>query len=483
MHFLSSLKLGILLLLGSISSCLLIARQVADPILMTVGGRPIQRSTFEYAYRKNVALPGTQRMSVEEYLPLFVNYQLKVADARAHHLDTLDTFRRDFLLYRDKLLTRALIDTASLDSLARLVYARQAELAGGKDLLTVAHILLRVPTSATVAQQQQVKQRADSLRGVLLRGGDFGKLAQQYSDDESTAQSGGRLPTISPATTVREFEDAAYALSPGELSPVVQTVFGYHLIKMIKRQPFPPFMEQRSEILHHLREEEVEEMLADRRLNTLMKEHRQTREAAMDSLLATVLKEHPHWQQLIDEYHDGLLVYEISKRTVWDAADQNQAALSAIFQANRKKYKWRSKHFKGYVISAKDRATAKAAAKLLSKGVPPGQDIRDVLRPLNRDSIVVVAAGPYIVEKGENSTIDHCAFGDRKAVCLPVAPEFPVTVSVGRRLRRPEHYEDVRSEVINDLRTQLENEWLRRLSSRYPVKIYSTVLSTINRNP
>ena len=69
--------------------------QVTDPVLMRVNGKEVTRSEFEYAFNKNNNNLAGEGQSVEEYLPMYVDFKLKVAEAEALQLDTLSSFREE----------------------------------------------------------------------------------------------------------------------------------------------------------------------------------------------------------------------------------------------------------------------------------------------------------------------------------------------------------------------------------------------------
>ena len=86
----------------SFSLALMAGAQVVDPIIMTINGKPVTRSEFEYSFNKNGnPQKATDSKSIEDYVPMFVDYKLKVAAAETAHLDTLSSFRKEFLTYRD----------------------------------------------------------------------------------------------------------------------------------------------------------------------------------------------------------------------------------------------------------------------------------------------------------------------------------------------------------------------------------------------
>lgn len=95
----------------------------------------------------------------------------------------------------------------------------------------VAHILLKT-TGETPAQVAATKQKAEKILAQVKSGGDFAKLAKQYSEDDGSADNGGELGWIRRGQTVPEFENAAFSLKPGQISDLIQTVYGFHIIKV-----------------------------------------------------------------------------------------------------------------------------------------------------------------------------------------------------------------------------------------------------------
>lgn len=462
------------------STLSLVAQSLGNTVLATIDGKPISRDEFMYAYQKNKALSGQKSLTPQEYLNLYINYQLKVADALAKGLDTTKIFRREFQLYRDQQLSKKLVNPSLIDSTARAIYQKEAQQLNGKDLIEVSHILLNVPSTATAAQRDKVAQRADSLYQAVLAGADFAELARRYSEDKGTAQNGGQLPTLYPGMTVLPFEEAAYSLQPNQMSRPVLSPFGYHLILMRNRHPLPAFEQVYPSLLQYLRENNVEEAAAQQALTALQTQTGQSRTSIMDSLARNLTANDIQLTYLIQEYHDGLLVYEVSKRNVWDAAEKDRAALEEVFKRNRKSLKWEKPRFVGYIVGAQNKKLAKRARKLLLKGIPANMDIREFLHaPFNKDSVVVAAKGRYIVQKGENSTIDHLAFGVKTSKVYLLHDDMPVTMLAGRIEKRPKSFEDARSEVLEIRQKQLEEAWLQQLRSSHRVTINQEVLKSI----
>jgi hypothetical protein len=115
------------------------------------------------------------------------------------------------------------------------------------------HILLMYPTDATQAQRDSVRALAEELRDRARAGADFGALAAEYSDDTGTAGSGGDLDYFSRGAMVPPFEEAAFALEPGQVSEVVESQFGLHVIRSEDRRR-PELDDVREELRAALRQ-------------------------------------------------------------------------------------------------------------------------------------------------------------------------------------------------------------------------------------
>ena len=116
-----------------------------------------------------------------------------------------------------------------------------------------AHILIMVPPDADPAKKAALKARAEEALAAAKAGQDFATLAKKYSQDGS-AQHGGDLGFFPKGQMVPAFDQAAFAMQPGQISGLVETQFGYHIIKMIERRPARtvPFPEVAAQIQQFL---------------------------------------------------------------------------------------------------------------------------------------------------------------------------------------------------------------------------------------
>lgn len=117
----------------------------------------------------------------------------------------------------------------------------------------VSHILV----SEQGRTDDLARARAEEARRRAVSGGDFAALVKEYSNDPSKEKNGGDLGFFERKQMVKPFEDAAFALTkPGEISPLVKTQFGYHIIRFIEKRPerLKPFDEVKDSLIQELRE-------------------------------------------------------------------------------------------------------------------------------------------------------------------------------------------------------------------------------------
>lgn len=133
-------------------------------------------------------------------------------------------------------------DTTVSDDELREAYEREAPDAR----LHARHILLGFPPQATPAQRDSVRAEIEGLRQRIVSGESFAALARRYSQDPGTSANGGDLGTIERGDVVRPIEEAAFALSEGEISDVVESPYGLHIIRVDGKE-IPGFDEVRDQ--------------------------------------------------------------------------------------------------------------------------------------------------------------------------------------------------------------------------------------------
>lgn len=252
-----------------------------DPVVMTINDRPIKKSEFEAVYRKNNAREANSSAKpVQEYVELFALYKSKVFEAESLGLDTLRSFKTELAGYRRQLATPYLTDKNTNESLLTEAYDRM------KTEVHASHILVKVdesalpkdtleawtritifrnavagkfPTQPEIANYEKLlknstevarqlkskdstlyKERMQHIKGLeaaYKAGSDkFQAVAAVSSDDPSARENKGDLNYFSVLDMVYPFETAAYTTKTGEVSTIIRTRFGYHILKVHDRR-------------------------------------------------------------------------------------------------------------------------------------------------------------------------------------------------------------------------------------------------------
>lgn len=468
------IHLAAALLMGG-SFCL--AQSVTDPVVMTIAGKPVLRSEFTYLYNKNNTGDVMERKSVKDYVPLFVDYKLKVQAAMDARIDTLKSFQKELAAYRDQQVRPRMIDSTDIEAAARRIYEnsrRRIDDNGG--LERVAHIFVRTPQKASEKEQSACKERIDSLYDVLLKGGNFSELAKRYSQDPRSAAQGGEIGYIAKGQTFKEVEDQAFSLDAGQISQPFLSPAGWHILKVEEKRKFFPYEQQRPIILKYIDRRGLRERIITKKIDTLARQqHMSTEELLARKRLEMTAKD-SNLKYLIQEYHDGLLLFEISNRRVWNLAQMDSVGQERYYKKHKKLYRWDEPRFKGIAYHTRTASDIKAVKTSL-KGVPFEEWAKTLDSTFNTDSVLRIHVVKGFFKKGDNALVDSCVFNvDTVAETIK---SFPYRSVYGKKLKKPESVEDVRPQVIADYQEELEKQWVEQLRKKYPVEINEQVLATV----
>jgi|InofroStandDraft_1065614.scaffolds.fasta_scaffold02150_10 peptidyl-prolyl cis-trans isomerase SurA len=637
------MKKGLLSLALVLASVAVVqAKGSKDPELMTINGKAVTLGEFEYLYHKN----NSQQLApqtIDEYLDMFVTYKQKVADAESEGIDNTEAFKNEFDGYRRELAEPYLRNKEMEDSIIRAVYSHMQE------DVDVSHIMLASKGPGIDAEAQ--KHTLDSIRTAILNGADFAALARQYSIDRAARKNGGRMGFIPVGRLPYTFEDAAYNTKAGEISPVVETPFGFHIVKVNARRPargqvlaqhilkltqglseedaakkkaeidsigallaagadFEEIAKKESEdpgsqrnggrlnwfgagqmvpefeeaafslqngevsapfktsygyhivkrldwkpvdsfetmepmIKNVIQRDERGQMPRKRKIAELRRKFKAGVNAAnlalvkneivknggLDSaliekyivsemevasmgkqkiLLSEVVSEigaplagtperqaaqfeervnlsldnavteaerqdlavnNADYRNLLNEYRDGMLLFEVSDRKVWTKAKQDKEGLENYFRTHRDKYKWEKPKFKSYVVFATSDSIMQLAKGYLESTDIPGDSLAtDLRKKFGKD----VKIEKVIAAQGENNITDYLGFGAEKPEAKGKwAWYFPYR---GKILNAPEEAADVRGAVTGDYQGELEEAWVAGLKQKFPAKINKKTL-------
>ena len=642
-----SLMLGAFLVLFSLT----LSAQKKSEILVTIGDLKVSSDDFKANYRKNNTniLDKKDIKSPEDYFDLFIRFKLKVLEAEKLGYDTVRSYRDELGSYRRELVKPYLTDVSFEEEMVKTAYHRtqyereashllirvapdaspadtlaawnkisslRKQIREGADFnemaakysedpsaaqnkgllgyfsafqmvfpfedmayrtpigqvseivrtsygyhmikvlderltagsIKVAHIMKMFPQQATEETIAKLKLSADSIWQKATSGSDFAELAKKYSDDKQSSAEGGILNWFTPNNMVPSFAEAAFALkNDGDISPVISTPYGWHIIKRLERKTTPPFEKLRPVLEAKIMQNSIiskhSDEIFDRKLrdeyhlkvddanfaklltdfadpttakkwtedNTLKKRQlitfadqtisvasftdflqlqkfmvlKNQEEAQLKSLLnhfinqklleyedSQLEKKHPDFARIYQEYHDGILLFNISKDKIWDVASNDTARLQNYFNHTTKKYYW-NERFKGWIIHSKDPETQAKVETLLKERDAAKQELMDIFNIKTENNIQITDVA---FEKGESPVVDYFIWGGAK----PSGFDETTTFVHGKIVKNEmKSLKDAWGLYSSNFQEQIEKEWVDSLLSKYPVKINQKALKKI----
>lgn len=575
--------------------------QAEDQVLMTINGEPVMLSEFVYIYEKNNQETSLEKKSVREYLELFVNFKLKVAEGKAQGVDTTEAFKKELAGYRAQATPKYLQDQVAIDSLVELSYQRMAnvrrashiavmcpmdaepekeaaaiakieelrervtvglpkQVKKGRKTITVQEVEDFAAVATEYSEDQSAKQNKGELGWVQVfryvypfedavyttpvggvtevfrtpfgfhiakveeerefeevhashimkmtpagdaeklaaakvamdsiyalataEGADFAELARKHSEDKGSAVRGGDLNWFGRGAMVQPFEDITFGLKEGEISEPFQTRFGVHISTLHGRRGIQPLDSIRGQVLRQVQRDQRMQIAKQSFVNKTRAEYNLPAEMSDEEVKAYadahLEEKYPELKHLVKEYHDGILLFDVSLREVWDKANQDTEGLAAYFKANKKNYTWEEPRYKGYVIYAKNEVAAKAAKQIVKNANP--DSVMSLLNArVNIDSVQYVKVEQGLWVKGKNAAVDTYGFKlkGEEAKSYQPSEEWPIVETVGKVIKAPQEYMDERGKVTTDYQDHLEKLWVAALKEKYEVVVHEEVLKTL----
>ena len=206
--------------------CITISAQNNKEIVLSVGNDEIYLDEFKSIFYKNNKDTIITKDYLDDYMNLFINFRLKVKQAKDLGYDTIPKFLDELSMYRSQLAKPYLTDDNFDDRLVKEAYERmQLD-------INASHILVSVSNDAIPSDTLLAYNKALNIRKRIIDGLNFSQAAKQYSDDKSAIDNGGNLGYFSVFMMVYPFESAAYKTEINEVSSPIRTKYGYHLIKV-----------------------------------------------------------------------------------------------------------------------------------------------------------------------------------------------------------------------------------------------------------
>lgn len=415
--------------------------------------------------------------------------------------------------------------------------------------IVVAHIMIKSPTGSPVQDSINAKAKADEIYAKAIAGEDFGTLARQFSDDKQSAALGGELPKFGLYEMPQAFERAAFSLAnDGDVSAPIKTAWGWHIIKRVRKEPFPTFDQAKPEIKQRVSrdarasqgrssliarvksengfveypatvkpfyavvdstyfmgrwtadkasaltaimftlagknytQQDFARWLEMHQVRGPKKDIKVTIDAAYKQWVdeccvnyedSQLERKYPDFRNLMQEYRDGMLLFDLMNQKVWEKAVKDTAGLRAFYEANKMKYKM-PERADATIYSCKDEATAKKVRKMLKDK----KTTKEILDELNKDSQLNVTAEHKMYVKGENEFVDrNWKAGTSKNEMKDGRVRFAVVNKI--EPERPKTLQEARGAVTTDYQNQLDKEWIATLKAKYPVTVNRDVLKMV----
>ncbi len=629
-----------------------LAAQKKSEIVVTIGDVPVSKEEFVANYQKNNTniLDDKDKKSPSEYLDLYIRFKIKVLEAQRLGYDTVKSFRDELKGYRQELAKPYLTNVSFNEEMVQTAYHRtqferkashllirvspeatpadtlaawnkisdlRKQIMDGADFneiaaknsqdpsaaenkgeigyfsafqmvfpfenmayltpvgqvseivrtrfgyhlikvederptrgeIKVAHIMKMFPKQASEETIAKLKLTADSLWQKVTTGADFAELAKKYSDDKQSAVEGGTMKWFSPTTMLPAFAEASFALkNDGDISPVIRTQYGWHIIKRLELRTTQPFDKMRPDLETKIKQNTAitksSDEAFDRKLrneyqlkinkesfaklvvllaDTANRENLSVKISPLKSTelvsfanqnytcgsFAEFLKEqhyipkttktevelnglldkfintklldyensqleikYPDFARVYKEYHDGILLFNISKDKIWDVASTDTARLQNYFNHTTKKYSWNNR-YKGWIIKAKDAETKTRVETMLDKKEMSKEEITADFNTKTENNIQFTDVA---VEKGENPVVDYFIWSGPK----PAGFDETITLVHGKIVPNEQKgLKDAWGLYSSDFQEQIEKEWIDSLKTRYPAVVNKKVLKRI----
>ena len=398
--------------------------------------------------------------------------------------------------------------------------------------ILVAHIMKMFPQDATPEIKSNLKAQIDSIYTELINGADFAELANAKSDDKRSAAQGGEMPWFTAGRMIAEFANPAFALkNVGDFTEPVETAFGYHIIKKLNTRPVATFEESKAMLENRIKTDPersitskqvfIEKLKAEynyvendegkaklRNKNTsdslevknfelfkidnksyttgqfqefitktnvepvpYLAHFNEWVEYEITTFENSKLEEkYPDFRYLFQEYHDGILLFNISEEKIWNFAAQDSTGLEEFYNKNSKKYLWEER-FKGQIVTCKDEATRELADQYFAAEMTV-EEIADLLNKI--ENAITINEGAW--EKGANQVVDYYVWNGPK----PENFDDELTFIRGEKIPpSTKSLNEARGLYVSDYQKFLEENWIKDLRKKYKTKVNRKLLKTV----
>ncbi len=418
--------------------------------------------------------------------------------------------------------------------------------------VTVAHIMVLKQSEA--AQQEKALATINDIYKKIQQGESFESLAQQFSEDKSSAPKGGVLQRFgSGQLSSEEFENVAFDLkTPNQISAPFESQFGWHIVKLIEKHPVRSYDEMKAELEDKIKRDERSLLITNSLAKKVRSKYSFTKDAKLiakikgsvndefysqtwavpekakelNGVVLTINKdkkvngalfldfiaskqksniktkpvsklvdelfekfvdeqmiayyndnlenEFPEFKNVMDEYRDGLLLFDLMEKEIWNRAKNDTIGLNEFFKNNIKNYQWK-KRYSVDILSSTDMKVIEKAQKFLKKG----KSLEYIKEQLNKDGKINVMSKSGMYE--EDYDVLPQFNGLSKGVTSIVSKDkyyFVVNVTDEKPAGAKE-LSECKGKVISDYQQYLENHWVDELKKEFTININKDVFSKV----
>jgi len=392
----------------------------------------------------------------------------------------------------------------------------------------VAHIMVKkVPNDTSYA-----KTKIFDIYNKLEQGDDFAQIAKEHSDDTSSAIKGGTLPKFGAGRMLPPFDEIAFGLlNVGDFSEPFKTNFGWHILKLLKKIPIESYDVQYPKLKERIekgsRSKYVKKALAEKlKENYEISENRELlisfydaniQEMKSNKILLTIENDsitvdefykyslnnrnqnisesynefkvdkivnyyksnleftNKEFAEIYNEYKDGLLLFELLQKYIWERSEKDSIGLNEFYMANKNKYVWKER---GELTIAS--CTSLDKAKLIKKRLKKGESLEKIKEKVNDGATIHVLFSNGTLENGSRKLpVDYVM----KVGVSEIYNEEQNQYTIIRldRLIPPANKElnETRGEVVNDYQNYLEQNWVKGLREKYKIEIDNSAYNTL----
>ena len=365
------------------------------------------------------------------------------------------------------------IETASGIHFFQRMHTRAAH---GKT--TIAQVLIAKPEDATNEEMRERKLLADSIHALATAGVSFDSLVLAFSNDMSSARKGGIIEDIQVGQYDPLFEEQVMRLKKdGEISPVLLTDLGFHIIKRISNQPVEISLANATPALKELiLQDDRKSIAAVAFINKSIGKNGLTSNMAnKEDYIAKRLEQfNPAYATQIKDFKDGNLLFEIMDKKVWGKASTDLEGLKKFHAGRANQYQWKQSVF-AVTITAQNKQTALVIREAFEKD----QSVEQIKKMYSEVSFV--DSGRY--EAGELLGVgaENAKAGFVTPIYTNASDESASFIIVVNVFKDPSNktFEEARGTVINDYQQYLEDGWIASLKKKYPVVLNTQTWKTL----